>query len=251
MAHTPKNLSTETARCSRPAQRTNSITRCFIAMRKNGLTFSARRASGVILPMIAALLLLAAAPRVGWGQFCPPGADGPYNVFESVGGCTIGIEYCINCTTGQITIQDIAPAAPGCSVWPVGEQMEQAIAAMIQDPNTYQNSYNLDGTHADPCPSFIPDLQMYGPCMPVSSQITISTCWEFGDNSPSANLSWVYPCPETSACVFTYTVCWNSVTNSLYLSSENWTGEDGDCTIAPPWGSWVENTCYAVDPCDY
>ena len=96
MAHTP-NTNRSDARCSRRDQRTIPITSRFIDMsnhgRGSGLIFSARRARRTILAF-AAFIVLAAAPRIGWGQgSCPtlPAPDcnmwhGPITLTVSMAG---------------------------------------------------------------------------------------------------------------------------------------------------------------------
>jgi hypothetical protein len=71
MAITPNTQRAEVAQSLRPVQRTNSITRCFIAMRKSGLTSLAGRAKW--FPLVFATVLMLSIPKMGWGQsscFC-------------------------------------------------------------------------------------------------------------------------------------------------------------------------------------
>lgn len=120
------NTNRSAARCSRRDQRTNSITRCFDAMRSNSLTFSARRASGVILPMIAVLLFLATAPKVGWGQSSCPSISGDCNSWN-----------------GPITIT-VSMAGEGAS-------------NLGEPPGTYPPNYTLVDDSLLDCPPF-PDV---------------------------------------------------------------------------------------------
>ncbi len=75
MAHSPKNLSSEAAQSMRPAQSTTiPITRSSQSMsnhvRSSGLITSAGRARRTLW-VLAAVILLAAAPRLGWSQLQP------------------------------------------------------------------------------------------------------------------------------------------------------------------------------------
>jgi hypothetical protein len=245
MAHTPKNLSTGTARCSRPAQRTNSITRCFIAMRKSGLNFSARRASGVILPMIAALLLLAAAPRAGKAQSCPTGYSGQYFITETVdGNCQMTIGYCVNCTTGALYIESIQPDNGGCGSsfdW----LEEHAISAILSDPLVY----NQTGCN------FLSTVPLCGQGTNTVVTLTVNICWQYGDEDPSASGYLYYICPGNSYCLATYTICKNIGPPVSYtFSTPTWTsyGTPPGCPSEPiPPATWAQNTCYATNLCGW
>jgi hypothetical protein len=256
MGNKPKNLSSEVAQSLRPAQRTNSITRCFIAMRKSGLTFSARRASGVILPMIAALLLLATAPKGGWAQTCPTGYNGPYFITETVdGNCQMTIGYCVNCTTGALYIESIQPDNGGCGSsfdW----LEEHAISAILSDQHVYTTAFNPDGTPATPCPGFLGTIPLCGQGTNTVVTLTVNICWQYGDEDPSASGYLYYICPGNSYCMATYTICQNpgAPPYTYTFTSPSWTsyGTPPGCPPEPILpATWEHNTCYATNICGW
>jgi hypothetical protein len=243
MAHTP-NTNRSTARCSRRDQRTNYFMRCFNAMRANGLTFSARRASGVILPMIAAMLLLAAAPREGWSQpACPANLPPPCTPWSSdyvtapvgSGGCSVNCYYCYCYCSGtvHVFITEVIPNNSFCDgIDPqilIDAGVDSAIAKAIR-------------IGAGPIPI----------CPGQSEEVTkdIPSCWEV--NAVSGQNEYTGCSASGCYCEITEDVCFNSTTGNPVFSNCS-SSQIGSCSCtADPWPiAWVTGTCYALTcpPC--
>jgi hypothetical protein len=238
MAHTP-NTNRSAARCSRPAQRTNYFMRCFNAMRANGLTFSARRASGVILPMIVAMLLLATAPRMGWAQCptsSPPAPDPstcPWNtnsITITVPGtsCTEVVSYCWRvCGGGQneVWVYSIQPGS-GCG----GLAPSVLINAGLQAAT---DTMLIDHSGMAVCPGIDPIAQ-------VSEYIP--TCWQqflSGEIAPAE-------CSTDCICTTTCNVCMDTTTETVTYSDCS-TTHTGTCVCTPdPGYPWLAGVCYTV-----
>jgi hypothetical protein len=235
MANMPNTRRAEAARCSRPAQRTNSITRCFIAMRKSGLNFSARRASGVILPMIAALISLTTAPQIGLAQspcptsFLPPGCSWGTSTSTNVtaGGCTVTIDYCTICCSGTnyFYVYEMSPiSGEGCD---------------YVDPQLYENAAASALINAVACSS---------PCPNGSTVTTVAfpTCWVKNGISGEYTFS---GCGTASCyCLLSATVtCTNGVISLSGCTSTSVGTGCESCTPDPgPSRLWISGTCYAL-----
>ncbi len=127
----------EAAQSLRPAQRTNSITRCFPAMRKSSLTHSAWRSSGGILPMIAALLLLVAGPRVGNAQAFCPSIPGDCNSW--IGPITITVSMAGEGATGMGRPYDSLSAG----YTPVDDSLMDCPDSLNEFPYVGDSSYSM------------------------------------------------------------------------------------------------------------
>jgi hypothetical protein len=257
MAHnTPKTRSTVAAQPMRPAQRTIPITRSSRIMRSSGLITSAGRAFNVILPMIAALLLLAAAPRVGWGQ-CP-GSSGPSpsptacpwmgpvsDTLNMQGGCRIPydsgcdnpgcvliITYCYRCcaTGSQVYLEGVNPGNEYCdSVYPL---------VMINFAQSYADTAGLRFCPLPPCG--------HGATQPVS--FFTPTCWT---ESGLAGEYEFLPCSDAGCyCETDCVACRNEATGEVTLTGCT-TTLHGTCTCTSLAGDppWVAGTCYTI-PCE-
>ncbi len=183
---------------------------------------------------------------------CPTGYSGPYYVLETCGcdGCSMAIVYCINCATASIQIEGVYQATPGCSGCEIGYEIYSGIQQVIQDPNTYENAHNLDGTAANPCGG-VGQIPLCGQGAALDASVYVNSCWEYGDDAPSFAGYGYYTCPEDSYCELTYKVCRDQITGQLMITNESSTNYGtNDCPL-PPSGPWVPNICYQYNACSY
>ncbi len=235
MGNKPKNLSSEVAQSLRPAQRTNSITRCFIAMRKNGLNFSARRASGVILPMIAAAFLLFAGTPAGAQPSLPSGCT--WSCFTQTGvtvpgtSCTITVHYCTACCsngTAYSYVSEVDPTGSGPSCDAVDPEN------MIYAGEKYAEDQAVLHCAPPPCTPPQPGLNIvsYTP-----------TCWTEAAFSGEYEIT---PCSDAGCyCQQTCQVC-NNGSGLTYSNCTTITIGMCSCTTQPNQAPWVQGTCYTI-----
>jgi hypothetical protein len=262
MAHTP-NTNRSAARCSRRDQRTNYFMRCFNAMRANGLTFSARRASGVILPMIAAVLLLAAAAKVGHAQSDCPTLTGDCNtwtevtVITSMDGhplngpdsalcgqeppvsCCLLMNFCYECCHGVVEtfLEKVEPISTACTSYTVQQMIDFAdwYASYWAIYQYLGQGGACDITSYD-CPTQYLEVESYTP-----------GCWKLISNLTA---DYVYEqCSGTGyMCQTDFNVCWDPITHTLDTSNyTTFTSGIPTCTTPPDTGSWTMGTCYTIN----
>jgi hypothetical protein len=269
MANMPNTRRAEAAQSMRPVQRTNSITRCFIAMRKSGLNFSAGRArrtpTGVAALAAMALLccftiLINTTSRA---QTCSPSAppgcswntmtvttsmDGsPLNGPDSVTcsgtpiGCCVAITFCYMCCNGNIMVdlQSVQPLNTNCT----GITPDQFIdfgTWYAEVWSIYQ--YFGQGGTCDPknqiCPNGTTQVLSY-----------VSNCWKLnnvvGDH--------VYTqCNSGCTCNISFDVCWNPMTHQLQYSNYMYSQTGSDCPpICAPEPSGGDpctpSICYVIN----
>ena len=251
------------ARHLREDQRTIPITSRYLNMRTNGRMSLARRAKW-FLPVFAAVLMLAAMPKLGWGQVsCPTGLTScsiwhQVTGFVSMGGntaadcppylpvppgpppssCCLQVIYCWQCCNGVLEtyVEQVTPFTALCdgvtpqdmilfaSTWAGTDAVQQAI-------NTGMGC----------------DVKIVAPCTDAQLvvQAFLATCWTQATLSGQYNYT---ICSDPGCyCVTTFDACWDG-TNIETSDYEHYTSGTCDCTAAPGSGAWIDGTCYAV--CD-
>jgi hypothetical protein len=222
------------------AARCNSrISSLWLASGLNRITHSAGRASGVILPMIAAVILLAAAPRVGRAQ-CSSAPALPSGCTWTPGsttttvpggsGCQITVYYCSCCCNNiaysyMYEIVPTGPPGPDCdTVNP--ENMIYAGAKAMRDIAAGNCTPPPCGMGAD-----------------LSITTFVPTCWTESDPSGEYEIT---PCSQdTCYCAETCQVCLN---NGVLQYSNCSTITHGSCACtANPWEPWLIGTCYMIN----
>jgi len=253
-----KKTGTSAARCN------SQISSLRLASGLSQTIHSARRASGVILPMIAGMLLLIAMPKMGRAQ-CPSAPDcptfpGDCNTWAQVcvttsmdgsplygpdsgscGGmpttCCLTMTFCYECCHGVVetVLDQIIPGSNCTGVTP--QQMINFAAWYASIWSIYE--YMGGGGACDPklavCPTTNLEVELY-----------TASCWK---NLLAGNI--YQRCVPDSACYCqtAYNVCWNPLTNSLDTSNYNTTQVGScSCTTPPPPGiPWTPGVCYEID----
>ncbi len=253
------NTNRSAARCSRRDQRSNSITHCFDAMRSNSLIFSARRASGVILPMIAALLLLATVPQMGLAQSncpTPPSGCPSYTeaiVMASIGGSPLGapdsascpggssccavLSICYMCCGGQIysSVGGIDVQNNNCLGYTADQLLDWA--QWYAEWYAIYQYYGQGGT----C-----DPKLNSTCPGGSTVVNgiFSQCWEL--NTVTGNDVYT-SCQNGGYCNISFNLCYNPITGQLQTSDYTYSSTGSTCPTEPvPPNPWTANTCYTV-----
>ena len=258
MAHTP-NTNRSGARSSRWGQRTIPITNRYLNMRMNGRMSLARRAKW-FLPVLAAMLMLAAMPKTGRAQ-CPTSAptgcgwipatittsmDGtPLNGADSLSctgmsptGCCVAISFCYMCCNGQIQVilNGIETLNSNC----IGMTADQLIDFATWYAEVWSiNQFFGQGMGCDPklspCPAFTQVLSYASSCWKLNTIV--------GDR--------IYTmCGDACVCNISFDVCWNTSTMQLQYSDYTYSQTGPSCPPTCPNepSIWTPNTCYNI-PC--
>jgi hypothetical protein len=230
-------------------------------MRKNGLNFSARRASGVILPMIAALLLLAAVSQMGLaqGSYCPvppTGCSYTYTtVLASIGGtplnapdsstcpggvsCCAILTICYMCCDGEIysSLKGIDIQNNNCLGYTADQLLDWA--QWYAEWYAIYQYYGQGGT----CD---PKLGLVCPAGSTVINSIFSSCWEL---NTVTGYDVYTACQDGYTCNISFDVCYNPITGKLQDSNYSYSSSTPTCPAEPVVPHpWVINTCYAV-PC--
>lgn len=193
------------------------------------------------LAALAAMMLLCCSTLFINGKAqaqppCGPG-DSHCSIVENVpGSCKMEIQYCMNCTTGKITVLSALPY--DCPGAPSYYDLKTAMHMFVHDAAAYENC----------CPGFLP------PC-PGTTNVTliVHECWEYQNNGPSTPEWCYYPCPGVQGdCTITYTICKDQYTGVVTVKLISETSNYVECPTAPlPPINWTPYECYNINPCDW
>ncbi len=164
-------------------------------------------------------------------------ACGHINV--TVNTCTIGIDYCIDCTTHVLTINSVAQM--DCTRPPSYYELTTALYKFIHDINTYNTL----------CPGMV--LPCGYPDTPLT-KVIVAECWKYDNKGPSTDTLAYIPCTEVNGnCTIVYKMCYDPpippnppVVHVTIISSSH---DDVDCPTTPDPSPWVLGQCYNIEPC--
>jgi hypothetical protein len=234
MANMPNTRSAEAARCSRPAQRTIPIMLRSRFLRSSGLILSARRARRTlwVLTAFVAIMVVCCNFASNARAQCPDMTwNGPVTYDTTLAsGCELKIIYCwrlvgVNLETW---VEEVDAQNDICDGTDPQQWICEASELILSDITLASQLPN--------CP-----LTMTG----YSSHS--QTCW-FYHFRPAGGPQYL-PCCSSGTCTETATVCWNTTTHTVTVSSHSWasSGTFCSCTTPPtPPIKWIDGTCYTV-----
>lgn len=229
---------------------------------RRGHHHEASSAGRLILPMLAAILIMASAPRMGRTQPPCPTLPGDCNTWTQItvttsmdgtplngpdsGLCTSGlsptcclsITFCYECCNGVVEtyLEQVLPVSAGCA----GVTPDQFIDfadwyATVWSINEYMGGGGACDVKNNPCPGSHLVVETFTP-----------HCWEL--NNIVGNGVYVWCGDDGCYCQTDYNACWDG-TKIEYSNYVQFTVGACACTPEPiPPAPWIPMTCYSI-PC--